>query len=277
MKADLHTHSNFSDGVNDPSENVKFAKKIGLTALGITDHDSVLGIEEAIITAEKLGIEIVPGIEISTAHTGQEIHILGYYINYKDKKFLHKLDELQKVRAKRNEMMIAKLNELGIEITISEVVTKIRKVEANIGRPHIGEVLIDKGVVKTMKQAFKQYLGKHGKAYINLIRITPEQGIDIIKDAGGVAVLAHPGIYDNDEVVVRLLKYGLVGIEVYHPDHDQNDKYKYQQIANSYQVLATGGSDFHGVRKGEMFHSPIGSNSVSYEVVRKLKELSLSY
>ncbi|MGD9678544.1 MAG: PHP domain-containing protein [Vulcanibacillus sp.] len=276
MKADLHTHSNFSDGVNDPSENVRIAKEIGLKALGITDHDSVLGVVEAIETGEKIGMEIVPGIELSTLHSGQEIHILGYFINYKDKIFLDKLNELQKKRKIRNEMMIAKLNELGIDISMSDVVAKIRRSETNIGRPHIGEVLIDKGVVKTMNQAFKIYLGRHGKAYVNAIRITPEQGIDIIKDAGGVPVIAHPGIYGNDKLVVSLVEYGLEGIEVYHPDHNKNDKCKYQKLANTYKVLATGGSDFHGVRKGETFHSPIGSNSVSYDVVQKLKELSLN-
>lgn len=275
MKADLHTHTTLSDGLNEPSENVRMAKEVELAALAITDHDSVLGIEEAINTAIKFDdIEIVPGIEISTVENGEDVHILGYYIDYKDKKLLQIIDGLQKVRERRNEMMLARLNELGIDISIEEVNAKIRRDGAKVGRPHIAEVLIDKGIIKTMEEAFDQFLGKDGRAYINPIRISPEEGIDIIKNAGGAAVIAHPGIYDNDEMVIRLIKYGLVGIEAYHPDHDEAGERKYQQIADKYNVLATGGSDFHGERGGEIFHSPIGGKSVPYEIVKKLKELS---
>lgn len=274
MKADLHTHSTASDGLHKPSENIKMAKEVGLAALGITDHDSVGGIDEAVEMANQIGIEAIPGIEISTVENNQDIHVLGYFINHKDQQFLKTLDELQAVRKKRNEMMLEKLNELGIEITMAEVKAKIRREGANVGRPHIAEVLIDKGIVKTMEKAFDIYLGRDGKAYVNPVRITPEEGIDIIKAAGGVPILAHPGVYDDDVMVARLIKYGLAGIEAFHPDHDSWGERKYRDMAERHGVLATAGSDFHGSRAGVMFHAPIGSKKVDYSIVQKLKELA---
>lgn len=275
MRADLHTHTTLSDGFNEPSDNVRMAKKIGLAALAITDHDSILGIDEAIHTAKELGnIEIIPGIEMSTLENGKEVHILGYFIDYKDKVFLQRVTESQKARANRNELMIEKLNELNIEITMAEVIAKIKRKETKIGRPHIAQVLVDKGVVKTTKEAFIYYLGKNGKAYANTIKISPSDSIDIIKAAGGVAVIAHPGIYNNDQMVIRLIEYGLAGLEVYHPDHSRSCEKKYLQLTEEYNILATGGSDFHGERGGEIFHSPIGGRTVSYEIVKKLKALS---
>jgi len=273
LKADLHTHTTASDGLNTPAENVRLAKEAGLTAIGITDHDTVSGIDEALEAAEHYGIEVVPGVEISTKEKGQDVHILGYFVQHHDRQFVQRLDELQQVRSKRNQLMLAKLNELGIDITMDEVKAKLRRDDANVGRPHIGEVLIDKGIVKTIEEAFDTYLGKHGKAYINPRRITPEEGIDLIKAAGGIPVMAHPGLYDDDEMVIRLIDYGLVGLEVYHPDHSDEKERKYQQLVNDYGMLATAGSDFHGSRNGKLFHAPIGGKTVSYDVVERLKEM----
>lgn len=274
MKADLHTHSTASDGLNPPADNIKLAKEAGLAALAVTDHDAIGGIDEAIEAGKGLGVEVIPGIEISTVEKGQDIHVLGYFINHQDQQFLKTLSELQDVRDKRNEMIIDRLNELGIKITMDEVLAKIKRADANVGRPHIAEVLMDKGIIQTMEEAFDIYLGKDGKAFVNPIRISPEEGIDIIKKAGGVPVLAHPGIYDDDEMVVRLIKYGLVGIEAFHPDHDENGERKYKEMAERYGVLATAGSDFHGSRAGVMFHAPIGAKTVDYELVEKLKSFA---
>jgi len=274
-KVDLHSHSTASDGLNSPADNVKLAKEAGLVALGITDHDSVTGIDEAIQRANQIGIEAIPGIEISTVENGQDVHVLGYFVRYKDQKFLKQLEELQQTRNLRNEMMIEKLNQLGIDINMGEVRAKIRRKGANIGRPHIAEVLIDKGIVPTMEEAFKIYLGKTGKAYVNPIRIAPEVGIDIIIEAGGVPILAHPGLYHDNEMVLRLIQYGIKGIEAYHPDHSEEEEQKYQEMANQYGILATAGSDFHGSRKGVMFHAPIGNKTVSYEIVEKMKSILL--
>lgn len=273
MNVDLHTHSTASDGMNTPSENVRNAKKIGLVALGITDHDTVNGIDEALQTAKEIGFEIVPGIEISTSHNGQDIHVLGYYINYQDKNFLDSLEELANVREKRNNEIIRKLNELGIDITMEEVYSKVRRTGAKPGRPHIGELLLEKKVCRTMKEVFDRYLGNKGRAYVNVDRINPEQAIDMIKKAGGAPVLAHPGIYGDDELIISLIKYGLAGIEVYHPDHNLAEEKKYKLIAREYGIIATGGSDYHGSRGEQVFHAALGSKNVSYQVIEDLKDL----
>ena len=273
QRVDLHSHTTASDGLNSPADNMKLAKEAGLVALGITDHDSVNGIEEAMVAAERLGIEVIPGIEVSTVENGQDVHVLGYFIRYKDQNFLNQLDELQRARDRRNEMMLEKLGELGIEIQIEEVRKKLRREGANVGRPHIAEVMIDKGVVQTMEEAFREYLGKNGKAYVNPIRISPEEGIEIIKAAGGIPILAHPGLYGDDEMVERLIRYGVKGIEAFHPDHNDEEEQKYQQMAERYGILVTAGSDFHGSRKGVMFHAPIGTKTVSYEIVKTMKSM----
>lgn len=274
MRADLHTHSTASDGLNDPAEIIRLAKKAGLAAVSLTDHDAILGIDEALGAGRNLNIEVIPGIEISTIEKGQDVHILGYFINHRDKVFVQEIDNLQKVRDQRNEMLIQRLNELGIKITLNEVLNKLRRDDANIGRPHIGEVLIDKGVINTMEEAFDKYLGKHGSAYVNPVRISPNEGIELIKKAGGVPILAHPVVYDDDDMVISLIKSGLVGIEVFHPDHDKKREKKYKDMAEYYGILATGGSDFHGSRGGAMFHAPIGTKTVSYEIVEALKRFA---
>ncbi len=273
MKVDLHSHSTASDGLHSPAENVKMAKEAGLAAFGVTDHDSVGGIDEALSVAQELGIEVIPGIEMSTVENNQDVHILGYFIQHQNKEFLNTLTELLKVRDHRNEMMVDKLNELGIPITMDEVKGKLRREGANVGRPHIAEVLIEKKIVETMEEAFDIYLGKKGKAYVNPVRIRPEDGIDIILKAGGIPVIAHPGLYDDDEMVVRLIQYGLKGIEAYHPDHDQAGEKKYQEMGDRYNILVTGGSDFHGTRGEITFHAPIGTKTVSYDIVEKMKNL----
>jgi len=274
LKADLHTHSTASDGLNTPTENIILAKKAGLFALGITDHDSIAGIDEAIKAGLEQKVEAIPGIEMSTVDKGQDVHMLGYFLNYQDKEFIRTLTELTRVRERRNEMMIERLNEIGIPITIQEVTAKLRREGAHVGRPHIAEVLIDKGIIKTMEEAFDLYLGREGKAYVNPPRILPEESIEIIKQAGGVPILAHPGVYDDDELVVRLIKNGLAGIEAFHPDHNQAGEKKYFDMANRYGIIATAGSDFHGSRGEEIFHALIGTKTVNMTIVEEIRDLA---
>jgi len=274
MFADLHTHTTASDGVISPKDLVQLAKQANLRAVAITDHDAVLGIPEAIEAGKEIGIEVIPGIEISTIDKGQDIHLLGYYIEYRNSDFLKKLADLQNVRKRRNEMMVEKLQSLGIDISLKEVKKKKSGEDGNIGRPHIAEVLLDKGYVSSMEEAFTKYLGKNGIAYVNPPRIPPEEAVDIIKEYHGVPVLAHPGLYNDSELVERLIRYGIAGIEVFHPDHDEKLEKYYYDLANKHKLLITGGSDFHGVRNGEIFHAPLGGKKVGYDVVEKLKYLA---
>jgi len=271
---DLHTHTTASDGTYSPQESVKRAKEKGLQAFAITDHDTVEGVKLGVVAGEKWGIEVIPGIEISTVDSGHDIHVLGYYIDTEDEEFLTRISELRNVRNRRNEMIIANLVELGIPISLDEVTKKSKMAGGNIGRPHIAEVLIEKGIVKSMDEAFQIYLGKTGKAYANPPRISPEEAIRYIRDAGGVPVLAHPGLYDNDPLVRRLIQNGLVGIEAYHTDHSIEQERYYEELANQFGLIKTAGSDFHGERNGVIFHGDIGSKYTTYDTVIQLREVA---
>lgn len=275
QRVDLHSHTTASDGLFSPTEIVRLARQNGLKAVAITDHDIVSGIDEAIHEGKKLGIEVIPGVEISTLWKGKEIHMLGLFIDYKDQNLLEKLEKQRDVRHRRNQLMIEKLNQLGISITMEEVEAKKRgnSTKRNLGRPHIAEVLIEKGIVRTMDEAFDQYLGHDGKAYVTPERITPFEAIEWIHQSRGAAVIAHPGIYEQDDLIPLLVKKGLDGIEVNHPDHSDEDRKRYKVLAEDFKLIMTAGSDFHGERHGSMYHAPLGTCTVSYEQVLLLKQV----
>ncbi|WP_027417555.1 PHP domain-containing protein [Aneurinibacillus terranovensis] len=273
-KVDLHSHTTASDGTFTPIESIARARKNGLSALGITDHDTVAALSSAIEEGKKQGIEIVPGIEISSVHDGKDIHVLGYYIDYSDESFNQQLESLRNVRNQRNQMIVEKLVELGIPITMEEVKSRSTVKKGNIGRPHIAEVLMEKGVVSSIQEAFDQYLGQGKAAYANPPRITPLEAMRMIEEAGGVPVLAHPGLYDDVELVEHLVAEGLKGIEVFHPDHSEADEKFYNDIADRYGLIKTAGSDFHGMRNGEIFHGDLGEKSTTIEIVARLKKLA---
>ncbi|WP_139490133.1 PHP domain-containing protein [Brevibacillus dissolubilis] len=274
IKADLHSHTVASDGSCQPAENVRIAKEQGLAALAITDHDTVAGVAEAIEAGKELGIEVIPGVEISTAAKGQDIHVLGYFVPYDQESFREKLTGLRDVRHQRNIQLIKRLNELGVEITLEDVYRRKTGPDKNIGRPHIAEELMEKGYVESVAEAFDKYLGKTGSAYVNVERISPQQAIDLIKKSGGAAVLAHPGLYDDDELVEELIVYGLDGIEAYHPDNSPEQVKEYERLADEYGLIRTGGSDFHGYRGPEPFHAMLGSYTAPLDTVAKLRKLT---
>ncbi|MFJ9501575.1 PHP domain-containing protein [Brevibacillus centrosporus] len=273
--ADLHTHTKASDGTCDPAENVRLAKEAGLAAVAITDHDTVAGVPSARKAAEELGIEVIPGIEVSSVERGQDIHVLGYFVPYEDEAFQERLVSLRETRHERNQLLIARLQELGIPITLENVYRRKQGTDKNIGRPHIAEELIELGVVASIDEAFAKYLGKEGAAYVNPPRITPQQAITLIKDAGGAAVLAHPGLYDADDLVEELIAFGLDGIEVNHPDNDPDQRARYTAWANEHGLVITGGSDFHGWRGEEPFHAMLGTHTAPMEAVEKLREIAV--
>ncbi|GED59087.1 PHP domain-containing protein [Brevibacillus formosus] len=274
LMADLHTHTKASDGTCEPAENVRLAKEAGLAALAITDHDTVAGIPEAIEAASALGVEIIPGVEVSSVGKGQDIHVLGYFVPYEDPAFEERLFRLRETRHERNQLLIARLQELGIDISLEKVYRRKQGTDKNIGRPHIAEELMELGVVSTIAEAFDKYLGKGGAAYVNPPRITPQEAITLIKEAGGVAVLAHPGLYDDDELVEELIVFGLDGIEVNHPDNDEVQKMRYSKWAAQYGLVVTGGSDFHGWRGEEPFHAMLGSHTAEMDAVEQLRAIA---
>lgn len=274
---DLHSHTTASDGTNPPAVNVRLAQEAGLYGVAITDHDTVAGLEEAVAEGERIGIDVVPGIEISTVANGRDVHVLGYYIDARDRTFLERLKELRSTRERRNAMILAKLAELGMPVAMEEVeavALKRPRGDGTVGRPHIAEVLLAKGYVSTIREAFDRFLGNTGAAYVNPPRIRPEDAIDWIREAGGTPVLAHPGLYGDDEMVVRLIEYGLAGIEVRHSDHSPEDEARYAKLAERYGLIATAGSDFHGERGGAVFHGPLGARFTDSDTVERLQQAS---
>lgn len=273
LYADLHSHTFASDGMQTPTENVRIATEAGLGAIAITDHDTVAGIDEALAAGKEYGILVVPGVEISTVSQGEDIHVLGYWIDHHNKRFLQRLAELRAVRDQRNEMMLERLNMLGAVITMEDVRASLKaskKADETLGRPHIADALLRKGYVATIAEAFDRYLGKNGAAYVNPPRIEPFTAIRWIKEAGGVPVLAHPGLYGQDELIEQLVESGLAGLEVYHADHKPTQEEHYLAIANNLKLIVTAGSDFHGERNGVVFHAPIGSRKIEISVVQQL-------
>ncbi|MDU2242677.1 MAG: PHP domain-containing protein [Paenibacillus sp.] len=273
---DLHSHTQASDGMNKPSENVRLAKEKGLTGLAITDHDTVAGIGEALLAGKELGVDVVPGIEISTRAAGKDIHVLGYYMNFDDDRFQARLARLRSVREERNGLIIAKLQELGVSITLEEVkagLSRPLRPDESLGRPHIADALVRKGYAVDMRDAFDRYLAEGKPGYASLPRIAPEEAIAWIREAGGAPVLAHPGLYGDDELVRSILEGGKPdGIEVYHSDHGPEEELRYAAMAEQYGLIVTGGSDYHGVRQGVVFHGDLGGRTAPPGTVERLKQ-----
>ena len=254
---DLHCHSTASDGTFAPSKVVALAVASGLSALALTDHDTIGGVSEAAEAARKAGIDFLPGIEISCdVPRPATMHLLGYGVDPQSP-ILHDLTRrLVQARDDRNPRIIQKLNELGVAITMPEVET-----EAGgevVGRPHIAAVLLRKGYVTSIKQAFDEYLGQGAAAYFDKERLTPRQAIGLVNESGGIAVLAHPVQLrtENDAQLERIFKdlkdVGLDGLEVIHSDHDAALVQKYTKLADRFGLLKTGGSDFHGTNKKDI-------------------------
>jgi len=261
--ADLHVHTSASDGDFSPEEVIRQAKEIGLAAVGIADHDTVGGIEEALAASEKYGVETVPGVELSSEFEQSEVHILGYFIDWHDRGFndeLHKFQEARKVRAGK---ILEKLHKLGINISYEEVATVAG--DGVIGRPHIAEALAQRGYVRTKDAAFAKYLAYGRPAYAPKYRLMPKIAIHMIHRVGGVAILAHPVFAQANHLLPDLVEFGLDGIEVYHSKHDSAKTEYYKKIAEELHLLVTGGTDCHGA------NSPLGTVKVPYECVEKMK------
>ncbi len=250
MAIDLHTHTTASDGSFTPSQLVRYAKEKGLRAIAITDHDTIEGNEEALQAGISEEIEVVPGIEISVDYSPGSMHMLGYFIDTKDPGLNERLALLQGSRSDRNPRIIEKLNELGIAITYDEVV-KISG-GGQVGRPHIAQVLMHRGYTRTIQEAFDKYLGKGAPAYFDKFRLTASDAIAMIRDAGGIPVLAHPFTLKckSTKVLEKLIReltdQGLQGIEAYYTEHNERQTSRYLRLAEQNNLLVTGGSDFHG-------------------------------
>lgn len=265
--ADLHLHTLFSDGTYTPEELVSKSLKAGLSAIAVVDHDTVGGIAPALAEAKDKELEVLSGIELSAAHENKEVHILGYLIDHRNKTLLEKLEVLRENRVERVHKMAAKLNELGINLRPESVFALSEN--GTVGRLHVARALVKEGLAASIPEVFRKYIGDDGPAYVLGFRFSPKEAIKFIRDAGGVPVLAHPYTLHNDELIPEFVKLGLMGLEVYYPEHSQGMVNFYRELATKNNLLATGGSDCHGKAKPE---ARLGSIKVPYELVEKLKE-----
>lgn len=273
-KTDLHVHTNESDGTYTPAEVVKIAKDSGLSAVAITDHDTHLGYREAVAEGEALGIEVIPGIEISTKFRAA-VHILGYFIDVNCQSMQELLDWIVDDRDTRNRKMAELMAADGLPVSYDSMVERFGAV---IGRPHFGMLLIEFGLAKDMNDAFDRYIEKGQKYYLPRNILPIERAIEIIREAGGVPVLAHPFQYRLDEAGLRELieycmKFGLQGMECYYSGYSAEQSAYLLALAKEYGLLVTGGSDFHGENKKHIsLGSGIGGTlNVSYDLIAPLK------
>ncbi|WP_342551943.1 PHP domain-containing protein [Paenibacillus sp. FSL R7-0652] len=274
-RCDLHTHSQASDGMQSPADNVKLAKRKGLSAVALTDHDTVAGAAEAQRAGEAFDITVVAGVEISTRAGDKDIHVLGYYINTEDELFLQRLRGLREAREDRNHLIIGRLQELGLDISWQDVLDELGRPlepDESIGRPHMADVLVKKGYAVDMRDAFDRYLAEGRPGFVSVPRVTPKDACEWIRAAGGAAVIAHPGLYQDDELVRAIIADCLPdGIEVFHSDHGPQEERRYSEMAREYDLIETGGSDYHGERQGVVFHGDLGSRTVSVDVLDQLQ------
>ncbi len=248
-KADLHLHSTHSDGTLMPEEVVRRAQRVGLDIISLTDHDTVAGVEQAIESGRALGVEVVPGVELSAAIDGTEVHILGYFFDFTNQQLLESLAAFREERLKRAERIVGKLNQMNIPLSMEAVLASATG--DSVGRPHIANALVNEGHARSYQQAFSKYIGEGRPAYEQKSTFSPEDTVRLLAQCGGLSFLAHPGRSLDDRVLFGLIKAGLDGIEVVHPSHPPDLVRYYRGIVNEYCLLESGGSDFHGGQKND--------------------------
>lgn len=239
---ELHTHTTYSDGILTPQKLVERATNAGVKALAITDHDTLHGWDEAIAAAIPYDLEIIPGVELSTVHNGRSLHILGYY---PQKELLaNPLEERLAGRKRRAKQMVDNLAAMGYPLELGAMDSNMA-----FGRPHIANALVKAGYVNSREEAFTRFLGESQPAYVHYEKFSIQEGISLIRNCGGVPVWAHPYLFRGgtvEEVLPELVEAGLMGIEVYHPHHGNNKVNRLKQLCQKYDLLITGGTDYHG-------------------------------
>jgi hypothetical protein len=250
---DLHSHSNRSDGTLAPAEVMRLAASRDLAGVALTDHDTFDGLAEAATEAAGVGLELVPGIEFSAEYEGASLHILGYWVDPDDPAIETELLRLTATRFRRGEMIVEKLRELGFDVSLDRVL-ELAGGEA-IARPHIAEAMVEAGIVADEQEAFDRYISDDGLAYVPKHALQPPDALRLIGQAGGVCVLAHPAMWRGtdtvpDTLIEEMAEGGMVGLEVFHPDHDEEMRAKYAAVAARLDLVPTSSSDCHGERYG---------------------------
>lgn len=271
---DLHTHTVHSDGTTRPEDNVLLAKDIGLTGIALTDHDTVSGWTEMREACARHGLTFIPGIELSTERDGRSVHLLGYWIDPHDVALARECDRLRNERSRRADEICERLDALGVGIDVA----RVRQLagDAPIGRPHIASTMVEMGHVPDLQTAFDDFLADGGPAYVPKYAIDPVRGLELLANAGGATVLAHPGVSEDGggsvtpDLLAELAAAGLDGVEVDHPGHTPEVADRWRDLTQSHDLVITGGSDFHGERKDLR----IGERTTSADTLEQLNALS---
>ena len=266
MHADLHLHTNFSDGTYSPEELAAQAARNRLHAIALTDHDTVEGCARTRVACEAAGIEFITGTELTAEQDDNELHILGYFIDVENPRFRVEIGRFQAVRQNRIREMVSRLNAVNVPISAQEVFDL-----ANChspGRPHVARALVKAGFCSSLDEAFERFLKKHRPAWVPKFKMSAADAIELIHQAGGVAVMAHPGLNRTDEVIPGMAEAGLDGLECFHTKHSTSVTEHYLGLAERFKLLVTGGSDCHGLNKGKPL---IGTIKLPYEYVERLK------
>jgi predicted metal-dependent phosphoesterase TrpH len=266
MFADLHWHTRYSDGTYTPEELVRQAKRQGLALIALTDHDTVEGCDPTAAACALEGIQFVAGSELTAEQDGHELHILGYYLDTHNPRLLEEMRKFQEVRQSRVREMVSKLNQLGVPLDV-EAVFQLANCQSP-GRPHVARALVKARLCEDLDEAFERFLKKNRPAWVPKFKMSARTAIDLIHEAGGVAVMAHPGLNRTDEVIPGMVAAGLDGIECYHTKHSRTTAERYVQLTKQYGLLVTGGSDCHGASKGRPL---IGTVKLPLEHVEKLR------
>lgn len=265
--ADLHIHTFYSDSSSSPEEVVDEALAQGLACIAITDHDTIDGVGPTQQCAHGRGLEVIAGIELSSEIQDKDVHILGYFLDCANAVLSERLATYQAARVVRIERMIESLKKSGIDnITLAEVCAQTKSLA--VGRLHLASTLVEKGWVSNVREAFNRYIGEDGPAFEKKFLVTPYEAIALIRQAGGVAVLAHPMLTGRDELIPSFVEAGLAGLEVYYPNCGQPLIAYYERLAAKHNLVATGGSDAHGKKKDNTY---LGKKKVPYEVVEQLR------
>jgi predicted metal-dependent phosphoesterase TrpH len=267
IKADLHLHTTYSDGAYSPYELVRLVHNAGISVIGIADHDNIQGLDDAIQFAKEFDIEVIPSVELSSTLNNKDVHILGYFVDYKHHKLNEYLTFFRNERKRRAERIVAKLNNLNIPLKFDSVHTKSEF--GSIGRPHVAYALLEGGYIGSYDEAFEKYIGVNCPAYEEKVHFSPKDAIELISNAGGLSFLAHPNRLLNENELLFLIKCGLDGIEVVHPSHNQERERYFRGIINEYFLLESGGSDFHGGKRND--EGILGRFIVPYQVVENMK------
>ena len=264
---DLHLHTTYSDGMHTPAQTVKAAAACGLAAIAVTDHDEVGGVAEAVDTGRRMEVEVLSGVEITVEHDTSHMHILGYGIDQDHPGLLAVLDRLRQGRFDRAVRIVEQLEKIGVVLNFDELVETAGP--GNIGRLHIARAVYMQGATRSVQEAFNRYIGLGRAAYVERPRISIEEAMDVLHEAGGLVALAHPKLNRADKTIADLVRLGLDGIEVYHTKHSPADVERYKDVAERYGLLKTGGSDCHGSSNGQP--AIMGTVDVPYAYFDQIK------